>query len=1109
MRTLAFASLVGLTLTLAACKPAEPPPPVPTPELQKPRAPSMLTATPGAGFVRLVWRDESDTEEGFIIGRVALTSPQASFDAAALVELTRVTADQVVFRDTPQLAQVWGYGVAAFNAAGVSDFVLLPAGVAAFGATGAGCEVAVPSAEDPDGDGLSSETELAGWTVRLNLNGAMQFSDVPVTSQATLGDADDDGLCDAEELILRTNPNLADTDGDGLDDDDEVLIYGSSPINVDSDGDSTGNSAFFDGSELSRFGTSPTLADTDGDGRTDFEEINQNSTNALVADLPQPKLELVGTVDVSVNLQLTSGSMTTSTQTTSMTRGMETSTDRTSGVVSSTTSEMSVEASAGVSAGFPDGVGVSASVTYGQSETRMSETSTSFAQSSTSTAREAYERATTREATQGEVITDGTLAVQFNVTNQGTRTFELRDLVVTALTRDPRDPSRLASVATLTLPAAASQVTLGEGQSAGPFRVEATIPANVALDLLSNPSGLVFKPASFQLVDRTGTNFAFTVGETTANRTAQVVIDYGGDRPLETYRVATNVARVDGGQLKGVPLTQALAAVGLMNGPGWQALPTPSGVRRLTRVRDVEVQRRGTGTGKFWAVIAAENTSSRVPASTRLLEPTRNFEDLVLMPRDRVYLAYVADEDGDGLFSREERLYRTSDTLADTDGDGLSDRVEIREGWNVFSTLPVYATRPKVYPDPTRTDADSDSLDDSQERTRGTDPNRSDTDGDGLRDDVDPDPLRGVSRPLLAGYGTLGGMNPLAIVVDDVGRMTVLGQGGVDVDGDGVLTNTFNRSVFLVGFGADGQKRWAHELELLDPTTTMETLVKGPDGHVFFFENLYAGAFPGVGNGFQLVELDADGQVVSVVPVNGGGGGFRPKALQRTTRGDFVTMGNGPYNSTAGGFPLRVLVFSATGATVGFREFAPQRFINDPPQPRSDLFAASNAGVMLLLRNCEVLVFDRTLAPLPGRNVCTEFPTVIDTMVATDTGALYVARAATTVKYEANGIIGWSNSATHAAFTNSMVVDRAGRVFRSTQENVGSTTFFYVKVIDAMGNETAESTLPTPIYAGPADVDANGNYVLLGQMYDGLNGRLVQLGSYDLVMMRNPQLIFP
>ena len=77
-----------------------------------------------------------------------------------------------------------------------------------------------------------------------------------------------------------------------------------------------GNPAFYDGSELLNYGTSPTLADTDGDGRSDFQEVNQDSTNALLADLPTPELQLVGTVDLGLDIQLSTGA----TQTNAITR---------------------------------------------------------------------------------------------------------------------------------------------------------------------------------------------------------------------------------------------------------------------------------------------------------------------------------------------------------------------------------------------------------------------------------------------------------------------------------------------------------------------------------------------------------------------------------------------------------------------------------------------------------------------------------------------------------------------------------------------------------------------------------------------------------------------
>jgi hypothetical protein len=52
------------------------------------------------------------------------------------------------------------------------------------------------------------------------------------------GDADGDGLTDAEEGALGTNPNHPDSDGDGLWDHDEVAIQGTDPTKADSDGDS-------------------------------------------------------------------------------------------------------------------------------------------------------------------------------------------------------------------------------------------------------------------------------------------------------------------------------------------------------------------------------------------------------------------------------------------------------------------------------------------------------------------------------------------------------------------------------------------------------------------------------------------------------------------------------------------------------------------------------------------------------------------------------------------------------------------------------------------------------------------------------------------------------
>jgi hypothetical protein len=58
-------------------------------------------------------------------------------------------------------------------------------------------------------------------------------------------DADHDGLLDVEEVALGTDLNSVDTDLDGLFDYEEVKVYGTSPVNADSDTD-----GFADGVEV-------------------------------------------------------------------------------------------------------------------------------------------------------------------------------------------------------------------------------------------------------------------------------------------------------------------------------------------------------------------------------------------------------------------------------------------------------------------------------------------------------------------------------------------------------------------------------------------------------------------------------------------------------------------------------------------------------------------------------------------------------------------------------------------------------------------------------------------------------------------------------------------
>jgi outer membrane protein OmpA-like peptidoglycan-associated protein len=89
-------------------------------------------------------------------------------------------------------------------------------------------------------------------------------------------DTDGDGLTDAEEAELGTDPRNPDTDGDGLTDYEEVRVYGTDPLNPDTDYD-----GLTDGEEVHNYKTNPLLRDTDGGGVADGHEVIEDNTNPL------------------------------------------------------------------------------------------------------------------------------------------------------------------------------------------------------------------------------------------------------------------------------------------------------------------------------------------------------------------------------------------------------------------------------------------------------------------------------------------------------------------------------------------------------------------------------------------------------------------------------------------------------------------------------------------------------------------------------------------------------------------------------------------------------------------------------------------------------------
>ena len=131
-----------------------------------------------------------------------------------------------------------------------------------------------PLVEDTDGDGLPD-----GWEVD---NGLDPLD--PSGNNGADGDPDEDGLTNAEEFTLGTDPQNADTDGDGLPDGWEV-DNGYDPLDPDGDNGADGDpdeDGLTNGGEFAA-GTDPQNPDTDGDGLPDGWEVD-NSLDPLDPD---------------------------------------------------------------------------------------------------------------------------------------------------------------------------------------------------------------------------------------------------------------------------------------------------------------------------------------------------------------------------------------------------------------------------------------------------------------------------------------------------------------------------------------------------------------------------------------------------------------------------------------------------------------------------------------------------------------------------------------------------------------------------------------------------------------------------------------------------------
>ena len=594
---------------------------------------------------------------------------------------------------------------------------------------------------DTDGDGFADGDEEIGWDITIDAlgygsDGAGRLLIMRhVTSDPTMEDTDGDGLDDYQEYLIHTDPQSSDTDGDGLTDTEEWHRWMSSPTSVDTDGDARGpdhNLApkpdLFDGNELFNLSTSPTLDDTDGDGWTDYEEFDHPSRSPRIADLPHLKLSIEDDVDVRLDVQYAEAAGQTSQYGTVLTKSKTLTTSR----YDSRTIGHSLMLGASYKFGLSGGATVKSEYTFSHEQT------VAFTTGSSRTAQTAYSRYNTEARTRTETAAAGSMTMGLRLQNTGNITYTITQLGITARqwhagAYDPASPDAPGTFTTITtlVPALSGGITLAPGSTSPVLQVQASdINADRVKDLLARPDSLRLEPAYYELENAEGLNFAY-LEQITGSRTAMVFIDYG-DGTTEEYRVATNVDRYSDGTYAGVTLGEIMNQI--------LAIPYETRPRQflepgaltnesvLFKVRDLSTDPVNLDNG-FWTVILPDST---------LAQSGLDFEDMTVYGGEQVFLVFVKDVDGDGLYAAEEQHYRTDDeSTPDTDGDGLTDTEEVRGGWDVvLPTLTYFTTS-----DPAEADQDEDGLNDLEEMLAGTDPTLPDTDRDGLDDGYDPHPL--------------------------------------------------------------------------------------------------------------------------------------------------------------------------------------------------------------------------------------------------------------------------------------------------------------------------------------------------------------------------------
>lgn len=478
----------------------------------------------------------------------------------------------------------------------------------------------------------------------------------------------------------------------------------SSAASADLDGDNLSND-----DELSN-GTSPVLADTDGDGMSDETEIKRLNFapdidplrfNPLVADVPRLGIVLRSVPSVRLILNDALG----------VARAFEVErTEANREVITQIETKIETEAieltqASSDSTTYVDGTPTGVTQSYDIGKTMVEEVTFIHTKEQTEENLKALTEAEAFEQSRDIAASGGVLSLVVDLENRGNLPYRVDNLILAAVIPDSSRPGVFYPVGNLVVDTSRNYSRFSPFTMPPGGRLPAINFINDQLDLvtakrlLRDARSLMITVATVELLDVDGVPYAFRYLDI-ESRTAQVVIDYAGLRSPERFLVATSADPDNPGITAGKAMRDILRIPFEVGSMDW-GIQQRTGLLGLRDDPNVRANRQRNG---YWLCVHTRgNGPNRKVTRYSIAQQDYDFEKIQLRAGDALYLAYMEDRDGDGVYSRQERLQGSSDLLADSDGDG----------WTDFHETNVSRTRP----------------------------DNPDTDGDGVVDGMDLAPL--------------------------------------------------------------------------------------------------------------------------------------------------------------------------------------------------------------------------------------------------------------------------------------------------------------------------------------------------------------------------------